>query len=64
MCGQNIDYARFIGGQQRMLFACGLTDELIPGIPDSRYCLACQKQLRLHWPAFDVLFLDQRKKKK
>lgn len=25
--------------------------------------LACQKQLRLHWPAFDVLFLDQRKKK-
>ena len=25
--------------------------------------LACQKQLRLHWPAFDVLFLDQCKKK-
>jgi len=23
----------------------------------------CQKQLRLHWPAFDVLFLDQREKK-
>jgi hypothetical protein len=26
--------------------------------------LHCQKQLRLHWPAFDLLFLDQRKKSK
>jgi hypothetical protein len=38
MCGQNIEYARFISGQKRTLFACGLTDELIPGISDSRYC--------------------------
>jgi len=25
--------------------------------------LVCQKQLRLHWPAFAVLFFDQSKKK-
>jgi hypothetical protein len=61
MCGQNFEYARFISGQQRSLLHVGLQTScfLIFGLA---LLLACQKQVRLHWPAFDGLFLDQRKK--